>query len=355
MAGWKVLLPAFTLSAYFWIVTASFDSKYIKTQVFREGSNCVKDGFDAMGIMENRSRSLIHCSILCSSTENCRRFMFDKETKLCSMFESGENCITDEEVDNIICYRQKYVCNKLHCTRCPIGYYGDQCQHIIQDCSEGRSKLLFPEKKMLSFIHPSLNGPVIEVNCLFEWGGLTYIHYRNYNCLELDFNRTMDEYADGFGHPHGNYWLGLEHVYNILQNYRSFELQVVFTFDSPDWNWVQGFYYGFNISDRLDHYRVTFSFYSGSPTSPSGDSLTSGAYTINGRPFSTYDSDSSNHDCPGRFNGGWWYLDDPVCSRANVNGKRHDTSFESSWHWQDDLGDRTSFHKVNLGVVRFTS
>ncbi|KAK6187578.1 hypothetical protein SNE40_005574 [Patella caerulea] len=116
MAGWKVLLQVFTLLSYFWIVTASFDSKYIKTQVFREGSNCVKDGFDAMGIMENRSRSLIHCSILCSSTENCRRFMFDKETKLCSMFESGENCITDEEVDNIICYRQvsTYLATETH-------------------------------------------------------------------------------------------------------------------------------------------------------------------------------------------------------------------------------------------------
>ncbi|KAK6169015.1 hypothetical protein SNE40_020146 [Patella caerulea] len=353
MARWEVLLQTLSFLTYFWVVSATLHSQYIKTRVFREGSDCLTDVFNAI-ITKDRSHSLVDCSTLCSSAEKCRRFMFDKETKMCSMFESGENCITDEEVDNIICYRQNYVCDELTCTRCPIGYYGDQCQHIIQDCSEGRTKSLYPEKKLMSFIQPSLDGPIIEVKCTFKYGGFTYIHYRKYSCLALDFNKTMDEYANGFGHPHGNYWLGLEHIYNIFQNHLSFSLQFVISFDVPQLSPAQGYYYRFNITDRSDYYRITLRSYSGHHTKPSGDSLTSGAYNIDGRPFSTYDDDFSNHDCPDRFKGGWWYLDDPVCCRANLNGNRTDTSFESSWQGQDNLGNRTSFYDVTLRVVRNT-
>ncbi|XP_050394489.1 ficolin-1 isoform X2 [Patella vulgata] len=295
-----------------------------------------------------KTDSLIECGKFCSSIDDCRRFMFDKETNFCSVFESGENCITDEKIANKVCYRQESTCNEVNCTRCPIGYYGDQCQHIIQDCSDGYTGSVAPVKNLLSYIQPSIHGPILEVKCTFNCGGVTYIQYRKLNCRELDFNRTMDEYANGFGYIHGSYWLGLEHVYNILHNGNQFALEVVYVFNDKLMSPARGYYYDFNISNRSDNYRIDIKSYVEYTAKSIGDSLTQSGYNINGRPFSTYDQDFSNYDCPGRFHGGWWYLDDQVCSRANINGQRYGTTFESSWHWLDNLGNRTLFYDTQL-------
>ncbi|KAK6173736.1 hypothetical protein SNE40_017140 [Patella caerulea] len=271
--------------------------------------------------------------------------MYDEETKLCSLYESGENCLVADAMDNKVCYKQNYVCGESNCTRCPIGYYGDQCQHIIRDCHDGFTKALFPPKIMLSFIQPAVNSPITEVICGFRQFGWTRILSRHINCLEVDFNRTYGAFSDGFGNPPGNHFIGLENIYRIIENHDSLILRVEFTF--VDRTFKFGDYNNFAISSKIDNFRLMIGSYRDGPTF-SGDSLVNGIHNLNGRPFSTFDRDFTNHSCPDRFGGGWWYLDDPVCSRSNINGKRHGEDFESTWHWLDDFGNKTSFSAINL-------
>ncbi|KAK6187184.1 hypothetical protein SNE40_005265 [Patella caerulea] len=202
---------------------------------------------------------------------------------------------------------------------------------------------------MLSFISPVSKQPPIEVKCQFQYGGLTLIQYRNIDCLEVNFNRSWEEYVHGFGNIHGNYWLGLENIHNIGKRFPRYKLCVVLTAGDV---YYQGYYYEFNISSSTDDYRVHIVTFDDDPGDSTGDALTKGIYNINGRPFSTYDRDSTSYGCPRRFQAGWWYLDDPVCSRSNVNGKRSAGEFEATWHWLDNLGNRTDFSKVILRLLR---
>ncbi|ESO87051.1 hypothetical protein LOTGIDRAFT_58303, partial [Lottia gigantea] len=145
-----------------------------------------------------------------------------------------------------------------------------------------------------------------------------------------DFNRTWDEYVHGFGNKHGEYWLGLQNIYDILQTSENFELSIMVT-TVP--NWFQGYYRGFSLSNFTDNFKYHSDVFKGNSVYPLGDSLTNGSYSIEGRPFSTYDRDYSNNNCPDRFKGGWWYLDAPECSRANPNGRRNDSNDESTVQW----------------------
>ncbi|KAK6170953.1 hypothetical protein SNE40_019231 [Patella caerulea] len=342
---------AIQLLSMFMVVSGIRDSKYHQTKVLKESPECSSKNFDVT-MSELSTLSLLDCSRFCSSTEDCRRFMFEKETKLCSIFESGKNCITDGEVNGKVCFRLKSVCDDVNCIRCPVGYYGDQCQHIIQDCTDGITKSVVPLKRLMAFIQSSSSTVVVEVKCDFIYGGWLVISNRETTCLELDFNKTWKEYSTRIGDPRGNYWLGLEHLHQILRNPNRYALEVIIVYETT--NQARATYLGLNISDASDNYRITIDSYVPHGTIPSGDSLTNGIYSIHGRPFSTYDRDFSNNNCPVRFNSGWWYLDDPVCSRANINGRRYNVSvpFESTWHWLDDLGPRTDISMFILRIKK---
>ncbi|KAK6167831.1 hypothetical protein SNE40_021769 [Patella caerulea] len=318
---------------------ANLVSPYIKTKVIPELQTCTENTFNGV-ITHFENVSNIGCSERCSSHPICRRYMYDKESRLCTLFESGENCITHERVDNKLCYKQKSVCGATKCTRCPIGYYGEHCQHIIRDCKDGFDKELHPDRITLSYIQPVVNGPVVEAKCIFKLNGRLYIHFRKTDCLEVDFNKTFDEYANGFGNPVGNYFLGLEHIYNILQGPdRVLSIEFGLTTGLK----AKGFAKKIQISSKDTGYKIYFDNFN--PYS-SGDSLTN----LRGRPFSTFDRDNTSYICPERFGGGWWYKNDNVCSRGNINGKRVGNNFESTWHWQDDLGTNTSFSYIFMRI-----
>ncbi|KAK6169572.1 hypothetical protein SNE40_020600 [Patella caerulea] len=295
---------------------------------------------------------LLGCNKLCSATVDCRRILYDKETNLCSLYDQGEHCLIDEDVTDKVCYRLQYICGDVDCERCPIGYYGDKCQHVIEDCTDGAQKNVVPKiKGISSFIRPLNSLRVIEVWCDFKFDGWTFILTRDVTNPETNFNRTWKDYANGFGHKEANHWLGLENLHNILQNHPSIKLKMFIRYGSPERSGT-GYYHGFYVEDVDDNYRLSISSFDDKTSAPVGDSLINGSYSINGRPFSTYDRDYSNNDCPGRFGSGWWFLDDPVCSRANVNGRRSGDNFESTWHWLDNLGYRTDLLRLTMKFTR---
>ncbi|KAK6175462.1 hypothetical protein SNE40_013922 [Patella caerulea] len=337
-----LLLPLYSISS-------SITSIYLQTKMFQEIQTCENDNYHHP-ISEHQVVSQIDCSRLCTSVEECRQFMFDKQTKLCSLFEASENCFSAGDIQHKVCYRQKSICNSTKCSRCPVGYYGDQCENIIVDCRDGRDRSVVTIKKQRSYIQPSANGSVIEVLCDFKWGK-TLIMRRTTLCKEVDFNRTWNEYVMGFGAIHAEYWLGLENVFNILQNFPTANVLNIILRDGYT-ALFQSHYRGFDISNDPNDYTVSISGFDNGTT---GDSLTNGIYSINGRPFSTYDRDHTSHNCPGRFHGGWWYLDDSVCSRANLFGRRSGYTIESTCHWQDDFGLETNFTTIEMILKRWQS
>ncbi|KAK6170988.1 hypothetical protein SNE40_019258 [Patella caerulea] len=334
-------------------VSTSQDSKFIQTKVIEESPDCMNNDYNGF-ILQKPKLSLIDCARFCSNHENCTRFMFDKEDHICSLYESGENCFTSEDLSKKVSFRLTSTCDSVNCTRCSIGYYGDQCQYIIKDCTDGIQMGVVPLKKsLMSFIQPLANGPVLEVKCVFDWGGLTFIQSRETICMETDFNRTWHDYSSGFGNRHGNYWIGLENIYDIIQNHPNWTVIVAMA-HGRGINLVHGYYSGFNITNAEDDYRITIEQYSARSYDPSGDALINGTYSINGRPFSTYDHDISNNSCPARFGGGWWYVDQPFCCRANVNGRRPDSGlpFEATWHWLDNQGNKSDYRRIQLYLMR---
>ncbi|KAK6169568.1 hypothetical protein SNE40_020598 [Patella caerulea] len=333
-----------TLSSCLAIVLSNRYSKFLQTKVFKD---CAGGGL----LSEKIHVSLLGCNKLCSSTDDCRRILFDKETQLCSLYDRGENCLTDIDVNNKVCFRMLTVCDEVNCERCPIGYYGDTCQHVIEDCTDGARKSVVPMKTIASFIRPSNSLHVIEVLCDFYYGGYTFINIRSMRCPEINFNRTWSEYVRGFGYRGGNHWLGLENIHSILDNHPSFTLQLYLSYDNSA-SFALSYYRGFYVRDVTDNYKISIASFLDHPSVPTGDSLTNGSYSINGRPFSTYDRDYSNNNCPGRFGSGWWYLDDPVCSRGNLNGRTSGDNFESTWHWTENMGNRTDFSAIHMKLIR---
>ncbi|ESO87054.1 hypothetical protein LOTGIDRAFT_97737, partial [Lottia gigantea] len=121
-----------------------------------------------------------------------------------------------------------------------------------------------------------------------------------------NFNTGWEKYTTGFGTIHGNYWLGLEHVYNILQNNPAFYLTVMARLKNDIYRCS---YKTFRLANQLNNYTITignFELYTG-PYFSLDDAFTDIDLTIDGRPFSTLDKDFTNYNCPQRLEGGWWF------------------------------------------------
>ena len=77
-----------------------------------------------------------------------------------------------------------------------------------------------------------------------------------------------------------------------------------------------------------------------------GDSLT----YHNNQPFSTFDDDSTKHDCPRKYKGGWWYKS---CHASNLNGLylngKHE-SFSNGISWKTFRGFNYSLKFAEMKI-----
>jgi len=141
-----------------------------------------------------------------------------------------------------------------------------------------------------------------------EGGGWT-LFQRRFNG-ELDFQKNFVSYANGFGNPNSEYWLGLEKLHQITK-FGLYSLRV----DLEDFeeNKVYAKYKSFSIGKR-DSYTLNYdpSSYEGT----AGDSLLE---YHNGHSFSTFDRDQDTwgQNCAEAYKGGWWHKS---CHYSNLNG-----------------------------------
>ncbi|XP_053472336.1 microfibril-associated glycoprotein 4 isoform X2 [Ictalurus furcatus] len=125
----------------------------------------------------------------------------------------------------------------------------------------------------------------------------------------VNFYRPWGHYKKGFGNKYGEYWLGLENLYQLTHK-RKYELKV----DLQDFEGVSvdARYTSFSVESEADGYKLHIS---GFINGGAGDSMA----TNNGQKFSTFDKDQDLHpsNCAKRFLGGFWYSD---CHSSNPNG-----------------------------------
>ncbi|XP_035685027.1 uncharacterized protein LOC118421682 [Branchiostoma floridae] len=216
----------------------------------------------------------------------------------------------------------------------------------------------------------NIAGQNVPVRCDMNTtgGGWTVIQRRFDG--SVDFNREWRDYRDGFGHPSGEYWLGLEHVHQLTSQGSwtlrielerrgtvrhivsgRFVDQTLNPVDEPEGGfWAE---YGFSVASQSTNYQLHLSGFSGT----AGNSMNAIGYpwtAATGMMFSTRDRDndgSLGRHCGRELKGGWWYND---CTLSGLNNKYPNDNVHCNskkyieWH---TLSDR--FHcliKVSMKI-----
>ncbi|KAK2909467.1 hypothetical protein Q8A67_005304 [Cirrhinus molitorella] len=162
-------------------------------------------------------------------------------------------------------------------------------------------------------IYPTSDIPV-RVNCHMisggseaDNGGWTVIQRRMDG--SVSFYRPWKEYKRGFGNVEGEYWLGLENIYQLTRK-KQYMLRV----DMEDFggNKVFALYSSFSVDCETDGYQLHVS---GFTDGGAGDALSS----HNEQKFTTFDKhqDTWGNNCAKHYLGGFWYYN---CLNTNPNG-----------------------------------
>ena len=152
-------------------------------------------------------------------------------------------------------------------------------------------------------------------------GGWIVIQQRSASLGTVNFTRNWEDYVNGFGDLDGEFWIGLNNIYQ-LTNLGATELHISVWNDSETsitWN-----YQTFRISGPENKYRLTV----GNGTGNGSDPLV----YHNGQYFSTYDRDNnaSSGNCAYLAQGGWWYYSNE-CYSANLNGRHTMSGLPGVW------------------------
>ncbi|CAJ1051034.1 fibroleukin [Xyrichtys novacula] len=219
-----------------------------------------------------------------------------------------------------------------------------------QDCAE-IYKLGIKENGIYT-IQPDLHRPALEAKCDMETAGGGWTVVQNRQDGSLDFNRTWQEYREGFGSPQGELWLGNAALHALTS---SGQHQV--RIELEDWHQQKrhATYNNFKVASEAQRYRLTAREYSGD----AGNALSySKRYNHDGRSFSTADRDNDRYtagNCGQYYGAGWWF---DACLAANLNGRYYPGRYSGvtngiywgTWYILTDgrTGERYSFKRVEM-------
>jgi hypothetical protein len=136
----------------------------------------------------------------------------------------------------------------------------------------------------------------------------------------VDFDRSWNDYATGFGSPINEFWAGNEALHRLSRD-NCTRLRIELN-DIEGNFWVAN-YENFGVESEENGYRLRLSGFSGNAT----DAM---SYQ-NNMAFSAKDRDMdiSTTDCAANYHGGWWFSH---CQHANLNGRY---SLGLTWYRSD--------------------
>jgi len=206
-----------------------------------------------------------------------------------------------------------------------------QCDYFLKQCNQLKTKctpltttiksccdlIYFPLSRAPSAVYQMKckcggHFTTADVYCDMETsdGGWIVIQ-RNIKDGVNTFNKTWEEYEEGFGDlTGGKFWYGLQALHCFTQN-GHWELRIDFQFENHTWSYLH--YNTFSVGSLSQEYPVTIGEFTGATSSD--PAVTN---PINGTKFSTYDNENGMHkdvDCASAF-GGWWYS---ACSHLHPN------------------------------------
>ncbi|XP_070501929.1 protein scabrous isoform X2 [Chironomus tepperi] len=171
--------------------------------------------------------------------------------------------------------------------------------------------------------HPTL------VKCIGPW---TVIQKRHDG--SVDFNRSWEEYAKGFGDPNDELWIGNEMLHQLTKD-NCTKLRIVIQDIGNKTLYAD--YDSFYIATRSEGYRIDLAGYSGNASNALDYQ--------NHMKFSSIDVDLDiSHDhCAGEYEGGWWFS---YCSHGNLNGR-----YNSGVTWYDLSNNEWMAVKTTLMMI----
>ncbi|XP_026991884.2 uncharacterized protein fgl2b [Tachysurus fulvidraco] len=185
-------------------------------------------------------------------------------------------------------------------------------------------------------------------------GGWTLIQHRFDG--SISFNRTWNDYKNGFGNLKGEFWLGNEKIH-WLTSTKAMVLRIEF----EDLDGIKDYaqYDHFHVANESQYYRLMIEGYSGT----AGDAMRySKMFNHNGKNFTTPDRDNDQYtsgNCGAYYSSGWWF---DACMAANLNGKYYETRYKGvrngifwgTWHNISSESylthDRQSFKTVRMMI-----
>ncbi|XP_062593963.1 ficolin-1-like [Saccostrea cucullata] len=174
-------------------------------------------------------------------------------------------------------------------------------------------------------IYPRDNQWSVYVQCdmTTKGGGWTVIQRRVDG--STDFDRTWQEYKEGFGSVNSSYWLGNDVIHLLTKNSSSLYVSITLNNGTTLYQQYEEFY----ITDETDKYRL---YLNGPTTGTLGDGmLDTGDSTkdLSGMYFTTLDRDNdrASGNCAG-WGGGWWFN---FCHNAFLNGPWYPGHWIDPW------------------------
>ncbi|XP_078419363.1 fibrinogen-like protein 1-like protein [Cetorhinus maximus] len=199
--------------------------------------------------------------------------------------------------------------------------FPSDCYEIFQQ-SEGTAKDgLYIIQLMKAFI-------VVYCDMQSAEGGWTVIQHITANS-SIDFDRTWQDYKQGFGLVNGDHWLGNEFMHRLTSKLGAYKLGIKLIDVNGEIKW--GEYDPVLIEGEESRYKIRLGLYQGTAV----DALTqeTEAYIHDNQKFTTKDSDNDNYfqncaklELNGIPGGGWWYN---ACAAANLNRR-------NVVYWQND-------------------
>uniref|UniRef100_A0A3B3CJX7 Zgc:194887 n=1 Tax=Oryzias melastigma TaxID=30732 RepID=A0A3B3CJX7_ORYME len=171
------------------------------------------------------------------------------------------------------------------------------------------------------------DAPIVAF-CAMQEGGWTVFQHITVNS-SVDFDRTWDEYKNGFGDVTGDHWLGNKYLHQLTLGPAHYKLGVKLV--DRDAVTKTGEYDPFLVEDESTAFRLRLGLFQGTAV----DALTMDTenYLHDNQKFTTKDRDNDNYfqncaklEFQGVPGGGWWY---DACAGANLNRR-------NVIYWQKD-------------------